>query len=170
VNGHAYWDGIFSSNPPVSGFLRPIYMGKDRMPDEIWIIQVNRVQHNVVPERPSDIFDRRNHLGGNLSLKHELELVEIVNLLVQENALSEPIRARFGLAASQGITVRYIRMSEELARGLDYPSKLSRQPSHIKRLIEDGKTQATAFLADLERAARRGPEIAAPSEASAARH
>ena len=44
VDGHAYWDGIFSSNPPVAGFLRKAFMGKHVMPEEIWIIQINRVQ------------------------------------------------------------------------------------------------------------------------------
>ena len=73
VDGHAYWDGIFSSNPPVVGFLRKAFMGKHVMPEEIWIIQVNRVHHDAVPETPSDIFDRRNHLAGNLSLQHELD-------------------------------------------------------------------------------------------------
>ena len=72
VDGHAYWDGIFSSNPPVVGFLRKAFMGKHAMPEEIWIIQVNRAHHGAVPETPSDIFDRRNQLAGNLSLRHEL--------------------------------------------------------------------------------------------------
>ena len=73
VDGHAYWDGIFSSNPPVVGFLRKAFMGKHVMPEEIWIIQINRVHHGAVPETPSDIFDRRNQLAGNLSLRHELD-------------------------------------------------------------------------------------------------
>ena len=55
VDGHAYWDGIFASNPPVIGFLREAAMGKDKLPEEIWIIQVNRSQHDIVPETPSDI-------------------------------------------------------------------------------------------------------------------
>ena len=42
-------------------------------------------------------------------------------------------------------------MSEELQRSLDYPSKLSRQPGHITRLIADGVAQAKVFLAELER-------------------
>src|SRR5262249_33733065 len=27
VDGHAYWDGIFSTNPPITGFLRKSLMG-----------------------------------------------------------------------------------------------------------------------------------------------
>jgi len=149
VDGHAYWDGIFSSNPPIAGFLQKIYMGKHALPDEIWIIQVNRSESDSVPEMPSDIFDRRNHLAGNLSLRHELRLLEMVNMLLQEGALTDRFRARFGLEASVPITVRFIRMSHELQRGLDYPSKLSRQPDHIENLIAHGEAQAKSFLSAL---------------------
>ena len=128
VDGHAYWDGIFASNPPVIAFLRKTYMGKHAMPDEIWIIQVNRAEHESVPETPSDISDRRNQLAGNLSLQHELQLIDMVNMLLQEGALTDEFRARFGLDMTEPITVRFIRMSEELQESLDYPSKLSRQP------------------------------------------
>jgi NTE family protein len=161
IDGHAYWDGIFSTNPPVFAFLQEAYMGKDMRPEEIWIIQVNRAQHDFVPEMPSDIFDRRNHLAGNLSLQHELQLVDMVNLLLQEGALTDRFRARFGLEATTApIVVRFIRMSRELQRGLDYPSKLSRQPAHIARLIADGEAQADAFLNGLDDGDRLlGPDL-----------
>ena len=40
-------------------------------------------------------------------------------------------------------------MSPELSESLDYPSKLSRHPAHIGRLIADGEAQAAAFLDEL---------------------
>ena len=97
VDGHAYWDGIFASNPPIIPFLQKPYMGNHAMPDEIWIIQVNPLRKESVPEIPSDIFDRRNQLAGNLSLQHELQLIDMVNMLLQEGALTDRFRARFGL-------------------------------------------------------------------------
>jgi len=150
VRGHFYWDGIFSNNPPVSAFLREKYMGTVRPPEEIWIIQVNPAKHQTIPEDPNDILDRRNHLAGNLSLQHELQFVEEVNLLLQDGSLSKRFRARFGLETPpEAIKVRFIRMSQALQEGLDYPSKLSRQPSHIAGLVADGQAQANAFLAAL---------------------
>jgi NTE family protein len=149
VDGHAYWDGIFSSNPPVLGFIQRLYVGQGPIPEEIWVIQVNRTRQDEVPEIPSDIFDRRNHLAGNLSLHHELQFIEMVNLLLREKALSDGFRARFAIDVTDDIKVRFIRMSRALQDGLDYPSKLSRQPSHIARLMADGEAQATAFLAGL---------------------
>lgn len=153
VNGHAYWDGIFACNPPVMSFLREAVVGKGHVPDEIWIIQVNPATHDDVPETSAEISNRRNHLAGNLSLLHELQMIDVVNLLLNEGALTPAFRARFGLDATERITVRYIRMSKQLAQGLDYPSKLSRMPAHIDGLIAEGERQANAFLADLDAAA-----------------
>jgi NTE family protein len=152
ANGHAYWDGIFSSNPPVAGFLRKVFMGRHPMPQEIWIIQINRAHHGDVPETPADIFDRRNQLAGNLSLRHELEQIQMVNLLLREHAMTDEFMKRFGLQAAEQIEVRFIRMSPELAESLDYPSKLSRNPGHIARLIADGEVQAEVFLEALDQA------------------
>ena len=89
IEGHAYWDRHFSSNPPISAFLRQAHVGRGKFPDEIWIIQVNPPRHDSVPDLPDDIFDLRNHLAGNLSLQHELQTVEMVNLLLEENALTD---------------------------------------------------------------------------------
>lgn len=148
VGGHAYWDGIFSSNPPVLGFLRRTYVGPGLLPEEIRVVQVNRSRNALVPERPSDIFDWRNHLAGNLSLQHELQTIELVNFLLAEGAITDEFRARFGLDVTEAIKVRFIRMSSALEESLDYPSKLSRQPDHIARLLADGEAQARLFLAE----------------------
>ena len=149
IDGHAYWDGIFASNPPVISFLRERLMGKGKVPDEIWVIQVNRTQRQEVPDAPSEISDRRNDLAGNLSLQHELQVIDMVNMLLQEGALTPGFRARFGFDTTERITVRFIRMSTELQETLDYPSKMSRLPAHIDRLIADGEAQAAAFLSGM---------------------
>jgi NTE family protein len=150
IGGHAYWDGIFASNPPVISFLRAALMGKGKIPDEIWVIQVNRTKRQGVPEAPSEISDRRNDLAGNLSLQHELEVIDMVNMLLKEGALTPGFRASFGLDTTERITVRFIRMSQGLQETLDYPSKMSRLPAHIDRLIANGEAQATAFLAEMD--------------------
>ena len=160
VAGHAYWDGIFASNPPVAPLLSRVSMNGHVLPEEIWIIQINRVHHGAVPETSSDIFDRRNQLAGNLSLQHELELIRVVNLVLEQEGIPPDFFARFGLNMRQPIKVRFIRMSSELAESLDYPSKLSRHPAHIARLIADGAVQANAFLAELAESGR-------PAEAGA---
>ncbi|MFO7178096.1 MAG: patatin-like phospholipase family protein [Pseudomonadota bacterium] len=157
VDGHAYWDGIFSSNPPVIAFLQKAVMGKVPLPEEIWIIQVNPTRYASAPDSPNEIFDRRNHLAGNLSLQHELETIQMINALLQGGALTRQYLSRFGMEVIQPITVRFIRMSEQLLRSLDYPSKLSREPRHIERLLADGAAQANAFLDSVRRTKEQQP-------------
>lgn len=157
VNGHSYWDGIFASNPPIAPLLSKAPMNGHELPEEIWVIQINRAHHSTVPETSSDIFDRRNQLAGNLSLQHELELLRIINMVLQEYPEAPGLFARFGLNMRQPVKVRFLRMSSQVAESLDYPSKLSRHPAHIGRLIADGAAQASAFLAELDEA-QRAPE------------
>jgi len=118
------------------------------------------VRHAAVPEVPSDISDRRNHLAGNLSLQHELEVIDMINLLLQEGGMTDSFRARFGIDSTEPIKVRFIRMSADLQEALDYPSKLSRQPAHIERLLQDGVTQAGLFLKQID-AGDVAPEVSA---------
>ncbi|HET6338241.1 MAG TPA: patatin-like phospholipase family protein [Polyangiales bacterium] len=163
VDGHSYWDGIFSSNPPVTAFLRREYMGDHAMPQEIWIVQVNPTKIESVPELACDVSSRQNQMAGNLSLHHELEMIDIVNLLIRDDALTERFRTQLHFDVTEPIVVRFIRMSEALLQGLDYPSKLSRQPGLISRLIADGEVQASRFLAELEEAV----PLPYPAEATA---
>ncbi len=142
-------------------------MNGHALPEEIWIIQINRAHHSAVPETSSDIFDRRNQLAGNLSLQHELELLRMVNLVLQEYPEAPGLFARFGLDMHQPIKVRFLRMSSELAESLDYPSKLSRHPAHIGRLIADGAAQAERVSRRARRGGR-GRRSPAPTERSRA--
>ena len=54
-----------------------------------------------------------------------------------------------GFTRREPVTVRFVRMSSELQSTLDYVSKLSREPSQIHRLIEDGEKQGRKFLESL---------------------
>jgi NTE family protein len=162
VDGHAYWDGIFASNPPIFPFLQRSVVGNRKIPEEIWVVQVNRTHNELVPETPADISDRRNQLAGNLSLQHELNVIEMLNMLFQQGALTDEFRARFGVDIKEPIAVRFIRMSQALQDELDYPSKLSRQPSHIARLIDDGESQARDFLERIGDLGAPAPGLAVP--------
>ncbi len=149
INGHYYWDGLFSDNPPVKELLRPLYVGGENVPDEIWVIQINPTAVESIPNSNSQIFDRRNQMEGNVSLQQSLEFVEFCNLLLREKAVSDEVLDRIGFTRRQPIAVRFVRMSPELQSTLDYVSKLSREPSHIHRMIEDGEQQGRAFLESL---------------------
>ncbi len=127
VGGRHYWDGLFSQNPPVRQL-------PDAGPDEIWVIRINPRARATEPKTVGDIADRRNELAGNLSLEQELHVIRKVNGWVDR--LGDPYRR---------IEIREI----DLDLDLDLPSKLDRRPAFLRRLFDEGREQADAFLAGL---------------------
>ncbi|MFO0868368.1 MAG: hypothetical protein U0935_05420 [Pirellulales bacterium] len=149
VGNSFYWDGLFSDNPPLKELLRSKFVGA-AVPDEIWVIQINPTRIPTVPTTTSEIIDRRNQMTGNVSLMQSVEFVEFCNHLLREKALAHEVLERYGFFRRDPVEIRYIRMSDELQQELDYVSKLSREPSHVQKLIADGEQQARRFLAALE--------------------
>jgi NTE family protein len=137
----AYWDGLFSENPPVADFLTD---NVDERPDEIWIVRINPEKRTTIPLTAEDIVDRRNELSGNLALNQELRLIQLVNQWLDGQYFSETITPQF-----KKITVRYIDMSPEISAPLDYASKLNRSLSFIQNLIAHGEKQTETFLQNL---------------------
>lgn len=86
---------------------------------------------------------------GNVSFQHSLQHLEFINFLLREKALAEEALNRFGITRRKPVEIRFVRMSEALMDSLDYVSKLSREPGHIERLVQDGRQQGRAFLAEL---------------------
>jgi NTE family protein len=136
IGDGVYWDGLFSQNPPVRGFLSGV-QEQDAKPDEIWVIQINPDNRSTEPTTLGDITDRRNELSGNLSLKQELFFVEQTNDWLRKGWLAAP--------HFKQVEVRKISLGLEL----DYPSKLDRSPAFIKELMAEGRRAATIFLRDL---------------------
>jgi NTE family protein len=136
IGDGVYWDGLFSQNPPVRGFLSGV-QEQDAKPDEIWVIQINPDSRSAEPTSLGDITDRRNELSGNLSLKQELFFVEQTNDWLRKGWLNAP--------QFKQVAVRTIPLGLEL----DYPSKLDRSPAFINALLAEGRRAATAFLRDL---------------------
>lgn len=140
VEEGVYWDGLYSQNPP----LRDLAGAE---PDEIWVIQINPEEIDVEPTATAKIADRQNELGGNLSLNQEIYFVRKINEIVRN------LRERLGgetLSVSDGKEYRVIKVRRiELSIPLYTSSKLDRDPSHIRKLMEHGGERAGHFLATL---------------------
>jgi NTE family protein len=131
IGEHRYWDGLFSTNPPV----RELTDGTP--PDEIWVIQINPQNRREEPRTIRDITDRRNELSGNLSLAQELYVIDKMNRLrTRYDALRERYRH---------IDVRVVELRGE---GLDYPSKLDRGAAFLEDLFAKGRASADDFFAE----------------------
>ncbi|WP_035852715.1 patatin-like phospholipase family protein [Deefgea rivuli] len=158
-DGKAYWDGLFSDNPPVDEVIMPMYVGENNLPDEIWVIKINPNGCKEVPRSPEAISDRRNEMIGNMSLFQQLNNIRTLNELLLNNAFTPEFLEKNGVKAAinmpRGLSneveerayhIPFIEMSEALQSKLDCESKLDRSPKNIQPLMNDGEVQATAFI------------------------
>jgi NTE family protein len=130
AHGTLFWDGLFSTNPPIREFT-----DLPDVPDEVWVVQINPQIQAQEPRSIPEISNRRNELSGNLSLGQELYFIETINkLMVDHPSLAKrykPIR---------------IRVVELGIAGLDYPSKFDRDRGFIERLLRNGEERALWFF------------------------
>lgn len=154
----AYWDGLFSDNPPIDSLIKSNFVGIANLPQEIWVIKINPTTRDKIPTEADDIADRRNELEGNLSLFQSLGEIENLNNLFLRGAFNEEFLAKIDVKEpmkipksfpddpDQDYHIPMIEMSEDLAKLLNYESKLDRSPEMINRLIQDGEKQGKKFI------------------------
>jgi NTE family protein len=130
VDDRLYWDGLFSTNPPVREFT-----DLAEPPDEIWVVQINPQRRTEEPRSVREIADRRNELSGNLSLGQELYFIDRINHLLADH---RTLRGKY-----KHIKIRVVELG---LTDLDYPSKLDRSASLIERLLANGKARAPLFF------------------------
>jgi NTE family protein len=145
IEERAYWDGLFSDNPPVDELLDEELVGPDNLPDELWIIQINPKKRDAVPTSTQEIADRRNEMIGNASFYQDLSKIELINRLLHKGAFTNEFKAKY-----RPVKIHIVEMSSELQKRLDYPSKLNRDAGFIHGLIKDGEKNGQALLQQLD--------------------
>lgn len=144
IGDRAYWDGLFSQNPPIRDFLAEPETAADK-PDEIWVLQLNP-QTASEPKTARAIADRRNELSANLSLNHELQFIRTVNRWLLAGHLKGSAEVgRHKPVSVYRIVMNAAQIEEEFGR-MDPVSKLNRSEAFIDALIEQGEAQARLFL------------------------
>jgi NTE family protein len=147
VHDRAYWDGLFSDNPPTDELVDREAVGDNRVPNQIWVIQINPTSRTALPTSAEAITDRRNEMIGNESLYHDLNRIRLINKLIGRKAFRPEYLKDHHL---EPIRIYIIEMSRGLQEKLDYTSKLNRNEEFIEHLLADGKRQGRAFLQDQE--------------------
>ena len=162
TDGDAYWDGLFSDNPPIDDLIRPLVVGPGNIPREIWLIKINPTRRESVPVQIDDIVDRRNQLEGNVSLFQNLKYIELINDLILLGAFrddvlkmldfQEPVRIPkvFRDEPTKPYHIPCIEMSDAIQKALDYEGKIDRSERNIRTLIAEGRIKAVEFLAARE--------------------
>ena len=159
IGEDAYWDGLFSDNPPIEELIRPRSVGEENIPDEIWLIKINPTARVRVPVKPGEIIDRRNQLEGNISLFQQLSHIGLLNDLIAMDAFRPEFLSRLDIKAPVRIPKSFssdldksyhipcIEMPLELQDMMDYEGKIDRGSDNIGRLMAEGERAAAVFLA-----------------------
>jgi NTE family protein len=146
-----YWDGLFSANPPISAAIRKAHMGTHRYPDEIWVVMIDPLKYTKIPTSPNDILERRTQMTSNISLIHDLEKMAMLSMHAKDGNFKKEYLESLGFSQAVDLSIRFIKISDDVQSQLDYSSKLSRSPQLIDLLVADGKNQATAFMQSLSK-------------------
>lgn len=140
VNGSFYWDGLFSHNPPILKFVSGQEEARDK-PDEIWVVQINPQTIATLPTTADGIQERRARLTGNLSLYQEIEAIEAVNKWIADGSFSADDQHKM-------VAIHHVEMDSdrlETYRSSDTASKVERDPSFLRALMQHGEAQAALF-------------------------
>jgi NTE family protein len=168
----AYWDGLFSDNPPIGGLLKRDIVGIENIAQEVWVIKINPTTSDKIPVSPNEIADRRNQLEGNISLFQSLREVEDVNRMMSRGAFRDEflaagdIREPFKIPKlfpedpDQPWHIPMIEISEDLGKSLTYEDKLDRSAENINRLILEGEKQGQKFIEARLKLSGRGGKAA----------
>jgi NTE family protein len=147
IGGHAYWDGLFSDNPPTDELIDDEIVGADNIPDQLWVIRINPQKCDGIPQTSTAIIDRRNEMIGNASLLQDLQHICRINKWVRRGAFTEAYRKDHNLKT---VDVYIIHMSSEFEKRLNYASKLDRDQAFIRSLMAHGEERARQFLENPE--------------------
>lgn len=145
-----YWDGLFSANPPLGALLRGVYMGPgSRLPEEIWVVMIDPLEYHKVPTSPDEILERRTQMTSNISLVQDIEKIAMQWNMIDRGGVKQEFMEENGFAHVRHLRIRFIKISDDIQKSLDYASKLSRNPDLIDGLVAEGKAQAADFIKTL---------------------
>ena len=147
TGGSAYWDGLFSDNPPTDELIDDEIVGGDNIPDQLWVIQINPKKSETIPTTIEGIIDRRNEMIGNASLFQDLQHICRVNKWLRRKAFNEEYKKGHRLKI---VDIYMIRMSDSVQKRLTYASKLDRDEKYIQELIAHGEEMGRRFLENPE--------------------
>jgi NTE family protein len=132
IDGQAYWDGGFSSNPS----LLPLI--SECSSRDIIVVQINPLRRPEVPHTPHDIMDRVNELTFNASLLSQMRTIDFINRLLADGRLQEGVKYK-------SLLLHRIDGGEAL-ENLPSSSRMSADGAMIEKLFDMGQGAAKRWL------------------------
>jgi NTE family protein len=136
IEGEAYWDGGFSSNPP----LRPLI--EAGTPSDVIIIRTTPLERHAVPSTSRDVTERANELTFGTALRQELR-----SLAVAQRSLRLLPVLPTTLRRLRDARIHIIGADAEFC-SLPAGSRLDTAWSFLTRMRTLGNEAAQSWLAD----------------------
>ncbi len=131
IDGEHYWDGGYSGNPAIYPL---IYQTKAC---DILLVQINPIDHDVLPDDSREIMERVNEVTFNAGLLAELRAIEFVRRLLAEGKLDDK---RY-----KNVLMHRIDGGSAL-KPFGSASKMRTDMSFIRQLFELGRESGAAWL------------------------
>lgn len=130
IDGEAYWDGGFASNPA----LFPLVL--DSETGDTLIVQLNPQRREKLPYTAREIINRMNEISFNTSLIKELRSLEILRQMVAEGKAEAP---------RGGMRLHMIH-GESDVQELSASSKMNAEWRYLNHLFRRGRLWAEDWL------------------------
>jgi NTE family protein len=135
IDGVPYWDGGYTSNPPISPFLRATQS------EDVLLVQIYPLRRQKAPTSKKEIMGRIHEITFNTSLTAELRAVESAGRLIEEGRLPR------GTGPGE---YRHLRMHrivlDDMGGTLDAASRLKNDYEFFDMLRKLGQRAARRFL------------------------
>jgi NTE family protein len=115
VDGHAYWDGGYMGNPPLTPLIECM---REHDASDLVVVTLNPLKRPGAPKGPRQILDRLNEISFNSSLVHEVNAIETINRMIDAGMVQPPSREQ----PFKRLNLHRIHADEEIA-GLGVYSK-----------------------------------------------
>ncbi len=135
IEGEAYWDGGYSSNPPLLPFIRATAA------EDLLIVQINPHERDKMPVSTRAIVRRTNEITCNAALSAELRAIDLVNQLIDQGRLPRGA----GLGDCRRIRLHRIVMADA-GETFDPHSRLNNDFEFFERLRKLGQHATRRFL------------------------
>jgi NTE family protein len=135
IDGVPYWDGGYSSNPPIFPFFRTTQT------EDVLVVQINPVVRATTPRSAQEIMNRVNEITFNSSLVAEYRAIEFVRRLIDEGTLPRGT----GPGQYRRINVHRVELGL-VGRKLTAASRLNTDFNFFEMLHRAGRRAARRFL------------------------
>lgn len=133
IDGHDYWDGGYSGNPPLYPFAY------NCTATDVVIVQINPMGRQETPNTAREILNRVNEITFNANLLHELRAIDFVARMLDEGTLDSKRYKKIYLHAIE---------AEKGFKNLNASSKLNAEWDFLIHLHDIGQQVADDWLRD----------------------